>query len=198
MAAGGCGCLPGAGLHSPVSPDGAPRFLFPVQRVQASRRHDWVVYAKTPLARPAAVPDSRYTHRTAIGNERLVAIEGDKVLLRVRADGTGGNRTIAMDGVEFVGRFLQHVLPEGFKRIRHYGLLAPARQLLAMRQANPRAAEDAQAFVRRVAAIEIDRCPHCKTGRWRVVEQVLRDPLALAALVPMGCGAAATACRGPP
>ncbi len=98
------------------------------QRLQALRRHDWVVYAKTPLAGPAAVLDylSRYTHRTAIGNERLVAIAGDKVLLRVRADATGGKRTIALDGQEFIARFLQHVLPRGFKRIRHYGLLAPA------------------------------------------------------------------------
>ncbi len=87
-----------------------------------------MVYAKTPLAGPASVLDylARYTQRTAIGNERLVAIEGDKVLLRVRADDTGAKRTIAMGAREFIGRFLQHVLPQGFKRIRHYGLLAPA------------------------------------------------------------------------
>ncbi len=172
------------------------------QRLQALRRHDWVVYAKTPLAGPAAVLDylARYTHRTAISNERLVAIDGDKVLLRVRADNSGGKRTIAMDGVQFVGRFLQHVLPQGFKRIRHYGLLAPAaktqrlalaRQLLEMPPANPQAREDAQAFMRRVAAIEISCCPHCKTGHWRVIEQLLVDRPALAAIIP-------TACRGPP
>jgi len=136
------------------------------ERLQLLRRHDWVVYAKTPLAGAAAVLDylSRYTHRTAIGNERLVAIAGDKVLLRVRADATGGKRTIALDGQLFIGRFLQHVLPPGFKRIRHYGLLAPAtkadrlaaaRALLAMPAPNPTAIEDAQAFMRRVAAIEI-------------------------------------------
>lgn len=172
------------------------------QRVHALRRHDWVVYAKTPLAGPAAVLDylSRYTHRTAIGNERLLAIEGDRVLLRVRADETGGKRTIAINGVQFIGRLLQHVLPPGFKRIRHYGLLAPAaktqrlalaRQLLAMPPANPQAREDAQAFMRRVAAIEITCCPHCGTGHWRVIDQLLPDPVALAALIP-------TACRGPP
>ena len=172
------------------------------ERLQALRGHDWVVYAKTPLAGPAAVLDylSRYTHRTAIGNERLVAIEGDKVRLRVRADNTGGKRTIAMDGAQFIGRFLQHVLPVGFKRIRHYGLLSPAaktqrlalaRQLLAMPQANPRATEDAQAFMRRVAGIEIACCPHCKTGHWRVIEQRLADRAALAAIVPPSC-------RGPP
>ena len=191
-----------AGRSGTLPRDPACTPLARSQRLQALRRHDWVVYAKTPLAGPAAVLDylARYTHRTAIGNERLVAIDGDKVLLRVRADDSGGKRTIAMDGVLFIARFLQHVLPSGFKRIRHYGLLAPAaktqrlalaRQLLEMPPANPQAREDAQAFMRRVAAIEISCCPHCKTGHWQVIEQVLANPLALAAIVP-------TACRGPP
>jgi hypothetical protein len=145
------------------------------ERDKALRQHDWVVYAKTPLAGPAAALDylARYTHRTAIGAERLVGITGDKVLVRVRADTTGGKRVIAIDGVQFIARLMQHVLPPGFKRIRHYGLLAPsiktarlatARRLLAMPPANPRAVEDAQAFMRRVAAIEIERCTHCKVG----------------------------------
>lgn len=172
------------------------------QRAQALWRHDWVVYAKTPLAGPAAVLDylARYTHRTAVGNERLVAIDGDKVLLRVRANDSGGKRTIGMQGTEFVARFLQHVLPAGFKRIRHYGLLAPAakhqrlslaRQLLAMPAPNPHAVEDAQVFMRRVAAIEIASCPHCKLGRWQLVQEVPADRAALASISP-------AACRGPP
>ncbi len=172
------------------------------QRMHSLRRHDWVVYAKTPLAGPAAVLDylARYTHRTAIGNERLVAIAGEQVLLRVRADSTGGKRVIAMPGEQFVGRLLQHVLPPGFKRIRHYGLLAPAakaarlalaRRLLAMPLSNPQARQDAQAFMRRVAAIEIECCPHCRRGRWRVVEQRGADRAAIAA--PL-----LAACRGPP
>jgi hypothetical protein len=172
------------------------------QRVRALRRHDWVVYAKTPLAGPAAVLDylSRYTHRTAIGNERLLGIDGDKVFMRVRADATGGRRTVALPGEQFVGRLLQHVLPSGFKRIRHYGLLAPAakterlalaRQRLAMPAANPQAREDAQAFMRRVAAIEIACCAHCKLGHWCVVEQRGADRAAIAAPT-------LAACRGPP
>ncbi len=190
-------CVDGALPRDPADTDLARR-----QRTRALHRHDWVVYAKTPLAGPAAVLDylARYTHRTAIGNERLVAIVGDKVLLRLRAEHPGGKRTIAMDAQQFIGRLLQHVLPSGFKRIRHYGLLAPAaktqrlalaRQLLAMPAANPQAREDAQAFMRRVAAIEITCCPHCTTGHWRVIEQLLADPVALAAIIP-------TACRGPP
>ena len=90
--------------------------------------------------------------------------------------------------------------PRGFKRIGHYGLLAPAaktqrlalaRQLLAMPPANPQAREDAQAFMRRVAAIEVDCCPHCRVGHWLVVEQLLADRAAVAAIIP-------AACRGPP
>ena len=172
------------------------------QRLRLLRRHDWVVYAKSSLAGPAVVLDylSRYTHRTAIGNERLVAIKGEKVLMRVRADTSGGKRVIAIDGVQFIARFLQHVLPAGFKRIRHFGLLAPAakaqrlalaRQLLQMPPPNPRAHEDAQAFMRRVAAIDIGRCPHCKLGRWHLIDTLPAARAALAAIpVP--------ACRGPP
>jgi hypothetical protein len=93
-------------------------------------RHDWVVYAKTPLGGPAEVLDylSRYTHRTALSNERIVAIRDGEVLLRVRADHQGGKRVIRIPGAVFIGRFLQHVLPPGFKQIRHYGLLASARK----------------------------------------------------------------------
>jgi hypothetical protein len=172
------------------------------QRTLALRKHEWVVYAKTPLDGAPAVLEylARYTHRTAIGNERLVGIKDGQVLMRVRADSTGGKRVIAMPGMQFIGRFLQHVLPLGFKRIRHYGLLAPAaktarlqmaRQLLDMPAANPAAREDAQAFMRRVAAIEISRCPHCPSGRWLVVEQRMANSVAIKALVP-------TPCRGPP
>ena len=182
--------------------DPAGTALARAQRVRSLRRHDWVVYAKTPLAGPAAVLDylSRYTHRTAIGNERLVGIVGDQVLMRVRANHTGGKRVIAMSGEQFIGRLLHHVLPAGFKRIRHYGLLAPAtkterlaqaRKLLAMPAANRQAREDAQAFMRRVAGIDVACCPFCRVGHWLVVEQRVADRTAIAAPV-------LAACRGPP
>lgn len=177
-------------------------------RTRALRGHDWVVYAKTPLAGPADVVDylSRYTHRTAIGHERLLGISADAVRLRVRGDDHGGRRTVSMPGEQFVDRLLQHVLPSGFKRIRHYGLLAPcaktqrlaqARRLLAMPAANAKAQEDARAFMKRVAGRDIDTCPDCG-GRWRVVAQceahgVAHGP-ALTALLPR----TESACRGPP
>jgi hypothetical protein len=148
------------------------------RRMQRLTEKNWVVYAKTPLAGPAAVLDylARYTHRTAIGHERIVAVRDDAVRLRVRGDG-GGKKTVRIDGAEFVGRFLQHVLPAGFKRIRHYGLLAPAhktrclaqaRAALAMPAPNPLAQETVAAFMQRVARIEIERCPRCHGG-WRPI-----------------------------
>jgi hypothetical protein len=172
-------------------------------RVRSLRRHDWVVYAKTPLAGPAAVLDylARYTHRVAISNERIVAVDDAAVRLRVRADAAGGKRTLVLDGAQFIARFLQHVLPSGFKRIRHYGLLAPAaktarlalaRHALAMPQPNAQAREDAQDFMRRVAAIEIDCCPHCGIGRWLTVQLLPAQPLHERA-----CSTGAR-CRGPP
>ena len=78
-------------------------------------QHDWVVYAKTPLGGPAQVLEylSRYTHRTAISNERISSVNPSEVAFKVRADAHGGKRTVRLPGVEFVRRFLQHVLPNG-------------------------------------------------------------------------------------
>jgi hypothetical protein len=170
-------------------------------RLAELKRHDWVVYAKTPLTGPETVLDylSRYTHRVAVSNERIVGIDANGVRLRVRADDHGGKRTVLIDGPTFIARFLQHVLPPGFKRIRHYGLLSPAvkaerlaqaRLALSMPAANPQAREDAATFLQRVTGIEVSCCPHCRLGHWRTV-QVL-PPL-------RGCAAPqAVACRGPP
>jgi len=157
--------------------------------------HDWVVYAKEPLGGPEAVLDylARYTHRVAISNERILGIDGHEVLLRVRADGESGRkRTLRVPGTEFIERFLQHVLPGGFKRIRHYGLLAPAHKrthLAAARAAlgapspQPVLIETVAAFLRRVSHIEYARCAHCSRGQFRVVAVIrpkarLPDPRA--------------------
>ncbi len=154
-------------------------------RLKELTRHDWVVYAKTPLAGPEVVLDylSRYTHRVAVSNERIVGIDDKAVRLRVRADAHGGKRTTVIDGQAFIARFLQHVLPPGFKRIRHYGLLsaaakterlAKAREVLAMPAANVQAREDAAAFIKRVAGIEVSCCPHCRLGHWLTIEVLQR------------------------
>ena len=126
------------------------------------------------------------------------------MILRVRADDHGGKRCIALPGVQFIDRFLQHVLPSGYKRIRHFGLLAPAakteglalaRQLLAMPPANPQLREDAAEFMRRVAAIDIGCCPHCEVGRWVVIGRALAQRAAAATVATLHRPVAR---RGPP
>ena len=136
----------------------------------------------------------------AISNERLVGIVNNAVHLRVRADDQGGKRTITLDGPTFIARFLQHVLPSDFKRIRHYGLLSPAlktqclasaRTALNLPAASAAAREDAAGFLQRVAGIDIARCLHCHRGRWLTVE----------VLAPQGStnpSNGVARCRGPP
>jgi hypothetical protein len=93
------------------------------------RTTEWVVYAKEPFAGPKAVLAylSRYTHRVAISNSRLIGIGEDGVTFRVkdyRLDGPGRYKTMTLEPDEFIRRFLIHVLPRGQHRIRHYGLFA--------------------------------------------------------------------------
>jgi rubrerythrin len=95
------------------------------------RKCEWVVYAKRPFAGPAAVLAylSRYTHRVAISNQRLLALDEHGVTFRwkdYRANGKMRYKTMTLAVDEFMRRFLLHVLPTGFHRIRHYGLLANA------------------------------------------------------------------------
>jgi Putative transposase/Transposase zinc-binding domain len=110
------------------------------------RKSDWVVYAKRPFGGPRAVLAylSRYTHRVAISNRRLVTADDGGVSFRwkdYRIEGPGRWKTMTLTPYEFIRRFLMHVLPCGFHRIRHYGLLASgtraaniarARELLAV------------------------------------------------------------------
>jgi hypothetical protein len=93
------------------------------------RKCEWVVYAKRPFAGPAAVLAylSRYTHRVAISNRRLVSLDESGVTFRwkdYRISGRTRYKTMTLSPEEFMRRFLLHVLPSGFHRIRHYGLLA--------------------------------------------------------------------------
>ena len=100
-------------------------------RVAALRKVEWVVYAKRPFGGPDAVLAylSRYTHRIAIANSRLVAFNGARVTFKwkdYRAKGDARYKLMTLDANEFIRRFLIHVLPDGFHRIRHYGLFANA------------------------------------------------------------------------
>jgi hypothetical protein len=98
-------------------------YLAPLKRTR------WFVYAKRPFAGPKAVLAylSRYTHRVAISNRRRIAADATAVTFKVkdyRIEGPGRYRPMTLDPHEFIRRFLIHVLPTGFHRIRHYGLLA--------------------------------------------------------------------------
>ena len=100
-------------------------------RLAAVRKAKWVVYAKPPFGGPGAVLAylSRYTHRIAIANSRLVAFDGQRVTFKwkdYRAKSAARYKLMTLDADEFVRRFLIHVLPDRFHRIRHYGLLANA------------------------------------------------------------------------
>ena len=128
------------------------------------RQCEWVVYAKRPFAGPDAVLAylSRYTHRVAIANSRLIAMDEQGVTFKwkdYRAKERYRHKTMTLAPDEFIRRFLLHVLPSGFHRIRHYGLianttrkdnLARARELLMNRKnrtppdAETNAAETAQ------------------------------------------------------
>ena len=92
------------------------------------RHKNWFVYAKPPFAGPEAVLAylARYTHRVAIANSRLVCLDESGVTFykNYRRDGQARYRTMTLAADEFIRRFLLHVLPKGFHRIRHYGLLA--------------------------------------------------------------------------
>jgi Putative transposase/Transposase zinc-binding domain len=108
----------------------------------ALRKREWVVYAKRPFGGPDAVLAylSRYTHRVAIANNRLVAFDGEQVTFKwkdYRAKADARYKLMTLDADEFIRRFLIHVLPDGFHRIRHYGLFANggrAENLLRARQ----------------------------------------------------------------
>jgi hypothetical protein len=145
------------------------------------RAKDWVVYAKRPFGGPEQVLAylGRYTHRIAIGNERLLACENGEVGFRWR-DYAHGNqvKVMRLPVEEFIRRFLLHVLPKGFQRIRHYGLLANRHRtehLAACRIAldaptpAPREPETDEAVRIRIRGTEPKRCPHCAQGRLRPI-----------------------------
>ena len=171
------------------------------------RRTDWVVYAKRPFGGPEQVLKylARYTHRVAISNHRLVGMDAETVSFRWKdyADDNAA-KTMTLGGVEFVRRFLQHVLPGGFVRIRHFGFLANrcrhekltlCRTLLGATppttpldaSALESCATDEDAGHDTSTATESRRCcPACGVGRLVVVEVIARPlpprPMCVAAV----------------
>ena len=108
--------------------------------VRQQRRRDWVVYAKRPFAGPEQVLAylARYTHRIAISNQRITALEGQRVTFRVkdyRKVGQDRYGVMTLPAAEFMRRFLLHILPDGFHRIRHVGFLANTQRAKAVTRA---------------------------------------------------------------
>ena len=148
------------------------------------RNIEWVVYAKSPFGGPQAVLAylSRYTHRVAISNHRLVSADATSITFKYkdyRIEGHGRYKTMTLPTHEFIRRFLIHVLPKGFHRIRHYGLLASAnrtaniahaRELLAMPPKQPETAKAAEPDQQSVLPRP---CPCCG-GRMRIIETFTR------------------------
>ena len=148
-------------------------------------KKSWVVYAKKPFGSPRTVLDylGRYTHRVALSNDRIVKVENGQVTLSYR-DRKDGDRkkTIPLEAHEFIRRFLLHVLPEGFMRIRHFGFLANRSKKQALTQcrkllgANPASlqspSESAKDLLLRITGIDLSRCPSCHNGTLIVVAEL--------------------------
>ncbi|MFZ0864494.1 MAG: IS91 family transposase [Candidatus Sulfotelmatobacter sp.] len=150
--------------------------------LRAAAHRNWVVYAKRPFAGPAQVLTylSRYTHRIAIANSRLLAMADGKVTFRWRDYAHGHQtRTMTLPADEFLRRFLLHVLPTSFVRIRYFGLLANRQraQLLNLCRSHLQCTATPQATVG-VGHL----CQHCHRGTMRVVE--ILSPTQLSAWLP--------------
>ncbi len=162
--------------------------------VASLRNKPWVVYAKRPFAGPESVVQylGRYTHRIAISNDRILDLGDGGVRFRWRDyQDEGRNKVMTLPADEFLRRFLLHVLPSGFMRIRHFGLLANrhrkrklerCRALLAAPPPPEKVAESVAARVERITGKDLTLCPFCEQGTMRVT-----GPLApgAAATVPI-------------
>jgi hypothetical protein len=154
------------------------------------RAQAWVVYCKPPFAGPEHVLAylGRYTHRVALSNDRLLAVSDGRVRFRWR-DYADGNRVklLELDIHEFLRRFLLHVVPDGFVRIRHFGLLANRRRASALAQCRALLAqppppsvppESARDLMLRVTGVDIERCLVCQQGLLQPIEALAPAPAA--------------------
>jgi Putative transposase len=155
-----------------------------LRQIAPIRKKDWVVYAKRPFAGPEEVLKyvARYTHRVAISNNRLLNIYDGKVQFRWK-DYRDGNRqkTMTLDADEFIRRFVLHVLPNGFQRIRYFGFLANryraeklalCRQLMQMPPppANREVNKDYRDRYEALTGVSLKTCPLCRCGNMVVIE----------------------------
>jgi len=150
--------------------------------LKALRQKDWVVYAKKPFGSPQTVLDylGRYTHRVALSNDRILALENGQVTFTYR-DRKDKDRlkSMPLDAQEFIRRFLLHVLPDGFMRIRHFGFLANrskkqalarCRKLLNLNPALPKPPVlSAKDLLLKITGVDLNRCPCCGEGTMMIV-----------------------------
>lgn len=157
------------------------------EEVKKACKKNWVVYAKKPFGSPQTVLDylGRYTHRVALSNNRILHVQDGEVTLSYR-DRKDGDRkkTMTLEAQELIRRFLLHVLPQGFMRIRHFGFLAnrskkPAlaqcRKLLDLDPALPQPPIlSAKDLLLKITGLDLSRCPCCHEGTMIVVGDLLR------------------------
>ena len=152
------------------------------------RKNPWVLYAKKPFGSPAHVLDylGRYTHRVALSNNRIRAIHNGEVTFAYRDRKNQDRRKLmTLDAEEFIRRFLLHVIPKGFMRVRHYGFLANhskdclsnCRQLIGLTPAPPPPLQrSVEELMLALTGIDIHRCPLCQKGTLAWVSQLAASP----------------------
>jgi hypothetical protein len=153
--------------------------------IRSLYKTNWVVYAKEPFGGPEQVVEylGRYTHKTAISNHRLVSIDETDVRFKYRDYRDNKQKQMHLSGKEFLRRFCQHILPRGFVRIRHFGLLASINrpQLQKLQRSlgiNPPKKTDRKDWkqlCREHLSYDPDLCPHCKKGTMITIERF--DPV---------------------
>jgi predicted Zn-ribbon and HTH transcriptional regulator len=155
------------------------------ERLKALRKKNWIVYAKKPFGSPRTVLDylGRYTHRVALSNERILSAQNGQVTFTYR-DRKDKDRlkSMTLDAQEFIHRFLLHVLPDGFMRIRHFGFLAnrakkhalpQCRKLLGLSAALPELPKkSAHDLLLELTGIDLSRCPRCQKGTMIVIGEL--------------------------
>jgi hypothetical protein len=145
---------------------------------------EWVVYSKPCLGRTETVVDylGRYSHRVALSDSRLLSFDGESVELAYKDYRDGGKKTMRLPGEELLRRFLLHVLPKGFMRVRHFGFLANrcrARRLPEIRTALEAPATEPAEPQEQAAPFDGYPCPKCRKGRMQVIAPLApqrRDP----------------------
>jgi len=154
--------------------------------LRKSNKTEWVVYAKPPFGGPEYVLKylARYTHRVAITSHRLLSLDDGRITFRWR-DSRHGNQTKSMtlDAVEFIRRFLLHILPSGFMKIRHFGFLANRNRASALAlcrlhlNASSPTVDPIAILTREQQSAVERRCPVCPPGVLRIVEWLSADQI---------------------